>query len=367
MKKVFLFFFAFLFFDQAYSQITLTSSDIGSVGDQVIDEEIGWEGPAPMAGSNQNFNFQGQAGLSFSDTTFFLNPANTPFASDFTTSNIAQGGAGAFSYFTKSASGFKLDGFAFSIPPIPGIPFSSAPFKLTPSISVLNFPSTMGQNFTGQATSNRFEFNYDTTLGVFNITKIGVTATLRDTSNIDGFGTADFPGQSIPVLRNLRRQRISFRIQVFASISIFPPAWIDLPANLIPGGGLPDVYTRDILFWSNGKKAPVATFNLDTSGNVASCRFQADLLVSNRHLVSARPAFEFTPYPNPNPGILSWKAEKNISILEIFSVSGKKIKSISVNGFENLIKLDDLENGSYLIKVRDKDGNASQKKLIISK
>jgi hypothetical protein len=367
MKKVFLFFLIFSAISSGYSQITLTSSDIGSVGDQVINETINWNGSVPPSGANQNYNFQGQELTGFQDTTFFINPANTPFATNFSTSNIAQGGGGAFSYFTKNATGFLLDGFAFSIPPIPGIPFSSAPFKLTPSLSVLNFPATNGQNIISSSNSNRFEFDYDTTLGAFNITKIGVTATVRDTSTINGFGTADFPGQSVPVLRNFRRQRISFAIQVFASISIFPPSWVTLPANLVPGGGLPDIYTRDVLFWANGKKAPVASLNLDSLGDVASTSFQADLLVSNHPLVSPRPTFEFTPFPNPSSGPLGWKSEKDLELVEIFSMTGKKIKSLAIDGLENLVELNDLSKGAYLIKAKDKSGNISQKKLIINK
>jgi len=367
MKKIFLTLCSVLTSLAGFSQISLSASDIGAVGDQVITQITSWNGPVPGAGANQNYNFEGLEAAGSADTTYFVNPALTPFASNFTASNLAQGSAGTFTYFTKSASSFVLNGFAFTVPPIPGIPFSSAPFKLTPGIPVLNFPATLGQSSTVQSTSNRFEFDYDTTLGILNVSKIGVTATVLDTSNINGFGTAVFPSQSIPVLRNLRRQRISFRIQVFASISIFPPSWIDLPANLIPGGGLPDVYTRDILFWANGKKAPVATVSLDSLGNVASADIQADLLVTSRSMLSARPAFEFIHYPNPNAGMLSWNSEIKPERIEIYSMNGKKLKTIPVQTIANEVNLIGLENGCYLLRAFDSEGSLGQKKLIVNK
>jgi hypothetical protein len=367
MKKIFFSVLCSFILVKGFAQISLTAADIGSVGDQIIEDGLIWNAAVPPAGASQNYNFQGMDPENTLDTINFLNPAATPFATNFTAANLAQVGAGSFTYFNKSSTSFKANGFAFSIPPIPGIPFSSAPFSLTPPITVLNFPATFGQSLTAQATSNRFEFNYDTTLGIFNITKIGVTATVRDTSNIDGYGIAAFPLESIPVLRNLRRQRVSFRIQAFASISIFPPSWIDLPANLIPGGGIPDIYSRDLLFWANGKKAPIATLNLDSLGNIASARVRSELLISSRSMLSSRPSFEFIPYPNPNSGELFWNSEKSPESIEIFSMFGKKIKTFKVQGKLNETALHELQNGTYLIRAFDQEGNFGQKKLIINK
>ena len=125
MKKIFFSVLCSFILVKGFAQISLTAADIGSVGDQIIEDGLIWNAAVPPAGASQNYNFQGMDPENTLDTINFLNPAATPFATNFTAANLAQVGAGSFTYFNKSSTSFKANGFAFSIPPIPGIPFSS--------------------------------------------------------------------------------------------------------------------------------------------------------------------------------------------------------------------------------------------------
>jgi len=370
MKKTSSIFFLLFLTTVSFGQITLTVNDIGNVGDQIISSSQNYSGDTPPDGPMQTYSFP-ESDTSFQDTTNYISPASTPYAALMTGSNLAENNFGAYTFYTRNSTGYFLNGLVFDFPVDGlGLPFSEVPLKFTPPAKLLAFPATVGQNLTSQSTA-RFEFNYDTVISInglnATVSKVGVVATLFDTSTIDGYGDAEFVSGSIPALRNLQTFKITFKLQVFAAILFFPPSWIDLPTNLLPAGGIPEIYQKSLQFWANGKKAPIAEMGLDSAGNVVGASYLKELLVtSNRSLVSVKKGFEFTPIPNPAQGFVSFKSEEKIKNISILSSEGKKIMDKMVSEGESGISVSNLASGIYLMELESNSGKISRKKLVIN-
>lgn len=67
-------------------------------------------------------------------------------------------------------------------------------------------------------------------------------------------------------------------------------------------------------------------------------------------------------YPNPVGKELGFKSPKDIVSANIYTMEGKKIKSYTVH--DNMISVDHLSTGSYIVEFTDKAGNTSTKIFI---
>jgi len=375
MKNRILFFFSLLAVCQnAFSQISLTVNDIANVGDQVITSNVPYTGEAPATGTNQTYDLSSLLPGFMEDTTKYIAAAGTPFASQMPGANICQTSAGSYTYFVRNSSGFYLKGFVFSIPSDSS--FIQLPsdfvFSFTPQIPIMTFPATMDMNLNTNSTSSRIEIPFDTTVTISgvstHITKIGIKLNIKDTSKIDGWGIASFPGGQFEVLRNYHAMDISTTLEAYASILIFPPAWIPLPSNLIPGGAGDFLggNTKDIMLWTNGRKQPLVTMALDTLGLVTSADVQADLLVvSNRSLVSEKASFEF--YPNPASSSLSLSLPDDSQQIRILDLSGKCVREFGNFGRQAILSVSGLKDGIYLVETEAENGIRSRRKLVINR
>ena len=80
-------------------------------------------------------------------------------------------------------------------------------------------------------------------------------------------------------------------------------------------------------------------------------------------------ASDFSVYPNPSVGDANIEISDvtNGSSISIFDYAGRKIKSFSNNNQE-MIKVNGLQNGIYLIQMRnDNTGETITKKLVVNK
>ena len=76
---------------------------------------------------------------------------------------------------------------------------------------------------------------------------------------------------------------------------------------------------------------------------------------------------EFNVYPNPSNGILYLSQNPNsISTLLVTNILGEKLKEISFTTETTRIDLTDLENGVYLVTIKNQKGYKTEK-ITISK
>ena len=357
-----------------FSQITLTVNDIANVGDQVITSNVPFSGEAPAPGTGMNYDLNALQPGFFEDTTNYIAAAGTPFANQMPGANICQQSLGSYTYFIRNSSGFYLKGFVFSLPLDSG--FIQLPsefvFAFNPQIPIMTFPATIGMDLTTQSSSSRIEIPFDTVISAggttLNIKKIGIKLNISDTSKIDGWGTATFPGGQYEVLRNYHAVNLSTTLEVF--IILVPNTtigtWIPLPASLLPGGAGDFLggNTRDVMLWTNGRKQPLVTMALDTLGLVTSADVQSDLLVvSNRSIVSQQASFEF--YPNPASSGISLNMPEGSRAIRIKEVSGKCLKEFSGFGSRANLTVGELPDGVYILETESESGRLSRKKMVI--
>ena len=347
------------------AQISLSQTDLASPGTVVIDQGTAYTLGVPTKGANQMWDFMAVGDSIWADTTTYVLPSSTPYAAVMPGSNLAANSGGSYTYFEKSSSGFYLRGIVFQIPPLPlNLPFTEVPFNFTPKIPIIKFPGNYGQINSGTGEGN-FVFDYDTTVTVSGVdihitqAKIIATLTLKDT--VDGWGDALFTSQSVSSLRQSQSQVMTFKIQGYTVIPIIGGTWVNIP---VPGG-LPTIKSSSILFWANGKNAPIASIGLDTTGNVTDASFQQPLLVTkNRSLVQSS---ELETYPNPAQNVLYWNENTPLKNIKLFSSEGRILLNQKVNKGERKISLEKFPDGLYSVSAETEKGETFWKKLIINK
>lgn len=70
-------------------------------------------------------------------------------------------------------------------------------------------------------------------------------------------------------------------------------------------------------------------------------------------------------YPNPViADVLNVSSAEPMSELNIFDISGRKLKTLEVRGSNETVKVGDLKSGSYLLQIQNKTGEISSAKFI---
>lgn len=345
----------------SFGQITLQQTDMASPGDQIENISPPFDGDVPPPGAAQTYNFMIDS-AGFADTSYFVAASATPFAAQMAGANLASIQQGAYTYYEKDGTGFYLRGLVFDLSALGVGGISLLPLRFNPRVPVLTFPATVGMNAKVQSTA-RFRFPFDTVVTVLGqnatVDSVEVTATLRDTSTIDGYGTAEFPSGNLATLRNRQAQNLSFSIRVRAKIGILPAFWTAFP---LPG--LPTIYGVSYLFWANGKKGPVATLDVDSFGVVTNATFQAQLLSLNTGVSGLAINWGGELFPNPASDVISW-SNAGMKKIEIFSVSGKKVFEKPIEPGYQSLSVSDINAGIYISILEDFAGNRYRNKLII--
>ena len=79
--------------------------------------------------------------------------------------------------------------------------------------------------------------------------------------------------------------------------------------------------------------------------------------------VASNEAFHKTQlrlYPNPTNGLVYIEAEENIQSYEVYNVVGQRL----ISGSGNVINLQDLSSGTYIVKVKMQGGSVSTHQIV---
>lgn len=273
----------FFYSSNLFGQITLNSTDVGSVGDMVFvrndtalpSNQIG------NPGINQTWNFQNLAGI-FQDTIFYISPASAPSGAIIPNANLVTKDGAQYIYYNKSSSGLFIQGLTIDFDTL----FGSDPIPLNPPLKFIGFPSTFGTNFTASsnaairiAIQDTIAIDSTTSLYVDSI-RISIVVSIVD--SINGWGTLQMPGNiNLPALRQSSLQTITPNIELRIQNPLWGPnfpnnllprwIWIPLPAGTLP---ITDLDTRTVSYYTNGRKYPILTHTLDSTGSIINSQFQ---------------------------------------------------------------------------------------------
>jgi hypothetical protein len=195
MKKVF-FILSIIFFSAGVNaQITVDSSDIGSVGDVVTiasDTGVTAKSVAPASATAQTFDYSNLNMASSGDISF-LSPVGSIGASNFPSSNLMVSIGSDLMYTIKSGSSFEVDGIYGDMF---GVGVNGA-IDFNPDMLMITFPLV----YTSTMNTVRLVDTVvvDTVSGIFDSLRLRSYTTI--TSLVDAYGTLNLPTMSEDVLR----------------------------------------------------------------------------------------------------------------------------------------------------------------------
>lgn len=377
MKKVLLILSVFGLFTITNGQ-TLSSSDFGSIGDSYVLGTDGTPGAGPgSSGSGQTWNFTG-FNTETLDTLHFVDPSLMPNASDFPGSNIAtESNEGVF-FMEKNSSKVSTHGLVGSFA------FITASIVFTPPLDIIQFPASMGTNFSSSSTTDIITYvGIDTNiLGCqIIIDSIWVKRYTDMSVNFDASGTIQLPTDTFTnSLRSFTQQETIDSIFIYAPNAIncaFPPiaipmGWSFADPTLMSFagfGGNPVLDTTRIFTWYvPGEDFSVCAMDVNYALNPVSVRFKSDISVFN---VGINEPFNVISSVYPNPAndqirVISDEAMAG-NLFTVIDMNGKRIFS-AILSEDGIISTSSLNNGVYLYMISDQqDKPLSKGKFVVQK
>ena len=344
-----IFFFGILS-SAAFSQITITQSDLPSVGMQIIqaqDTTTLTLSPG-AAGPSQTWNFSALLN-DVQGTTNFINPLATPYATPFPAANIAIVALGAnpadtiYEYLKSSAAEFNIQGIN---QPINGNRLS---VKFNPVQKLITFPSTY-------MTAFQSNMDYDVTFAYItppNIDSVRAKHTETDTSAIDGWGALTIPSGTFNCIR---QKYITAQIDSL---------WIHSGSSWM---FWQETITNDTTYrwWANGKTFNVLEMKFNGVLQKGITYFISSGVTSVKEQVISASAAAF-PIPASDMITISCDFDKARAVA-IFDINGNKISESAIGGKITLVNACGMPSGTYFYEIIGEDaGKLAKGKFIISR
>lgn len=198
MKKIILFLAAISSALAGQAQITIDSSDIGSIGDQMVyvrDTAVVGQTAASPTGAFQTFDY---TNLNPTQVGYvnFISPIGTPGAVDFPNANLVITlPSGDFIYSNKTSSSVIVDGFYGDILDL-GVAFA---VDLQPNINLMSFPLNYMDTYTETTIIDTVVEDTYSGTGIFD--SLRLKRTMSIVTNFDAYGELNLPTISDTVLR----------------------------------------------------------------------------------------------------------------------------------------------------------------------
>ncbi|WP_294326252.1 T9SS type A sorting domain-containing protein [uncultured Chryseobacterium sp.] len=208
-------------------------------------------------------------------------------------------------------------------------------------------------------------------------TPTGVTLTLTGDSNSMlgiGFGTTGMASGSDGFIYNASANRDYTFIGKTTPNADPSQDWTET-SNTVSGSTRTIVATRSLSGGAGDFAIPNATGTInifyarkngntlgyhDVGRDYATLTMASSTLSTNEVVASEKNKFSL--YPNPARATVSFRNADRINSLNLYDVTGRKVKSVRSNG-EN-INVESLKPGTYYFEIKLKDGTLSYEKLI---
>jgi hypothetical protein len=327
----------------ANAQITLTSADLGSIGDQVqqaVDTLPASTLSPGSAGTNQTWNFSGLA-QHIVETVTFSNPNWNANSQDFPNANLAVvDPSGGVAYMNNSATSATALGFSGDLTGS-GNPISA---HNNPPELLMNWPATYGSNFTQNfRTTATFYYGQDPGIG-FTVDSVRYTQNVTKYDSIDAWGSITTPLSTYNVLRMEEFRRTYDTIDMYAF-----GFWQNAAYTIMDS-------TLTYSWWTNNMDFSIVQLNMDIANNTVTRATwtKANPTPSGMNDLSSNGT---TLYPNPaNNAVTININNSGAENISIYDIAGKKLSTIAVNS--NMMKIDvsAMSAGVYFYAVTAQDG-----------
>jgi len=325
----------------AGAQITLSSADMPSVGKSfqndfdTLTSSVNKLNPGG-SGASVTWNYAAVP-MSYNQGDSIVAPSATPYASTFTTANIADttfGNAG-YTYFNGSSSSFLVIGAEQNIQGyMVGVVFK-------PSVTELNFPGTYLNTSSGNSRASIppqavVYTGIDSVKGTLNMT-------YKDT--LDAYGSLTTPYGTYSTLRQKHYELDIDSIYVHSTLA---HAWVFYQAQT----------TKSYAYrwFANGLGDAAATMNMDSSGTKVTSFEWYSGKPSGINPVSQ--AHHTLVFPNPASTQVTFRfSAQNAEYVTVFDMTGREITKAEMKNGTSVINTASYSNGVYLFRLTDKSGN----------
>jgi len=342
----------------ATAQITVTDTDLVSIGDviyQATDSLPASSITIGNAGANQTWDFSALQVLEY-DTTEFIDPAGTPFASVHPSANLCIEEDGEYIYIEKSATSLSVVAFdampySFLVTSLPivygntvNIPSSVVMDSVMPNMF---FPDTLAPLLTlGQAHT---------------IDSIRITVAVSSAINVDAFGNVTIPMGTFDALRVNNTTTTISEYSVYCTDTVFNmnSGWFSAAALLPNETDVQYSYQ----WWTNDVDVKFILVQMDVSdnGDIYNVDFMHSPVSAT---VTSLSATNFNVYPIPVTYNLTVDAKGNeLTDLNLVDVSGKVILNKEFTQTTNL-DFSKIAKGIYYLNLSTNEGKLTKKVVV---
>ncbi len=327
MKKSLLFVASILAGLSSFSQITISSSNLASIGDQTINSNDTVSSiTITAAGPSQTWNYPSLLDHE-RDTIDFVDPATTPNGSNFPSSNLALsfGSSGTYGYFSKTASVMDIVGGSLGN--------INATYSNNQTLAV--FPVTYGNTntdtYASQAKGTGAEFGEPAADSI----RVNITGTSYST--VDAWGTLTTPMGTFNVLRSNDTTYETTVIEGKAA----PFPWTVVNTQI------DTTYSHSFYTNDANSKWILLSYNLDNTGAKDGGVEWARVTPASTSIVN-NSTIDFNIYPNPTTDILNITGKSKIDAINVISLEGKAVMNVNNT---NTVNVSNLTNGTYVISI----------------
>lgn len=353
MKKIYLLIIAFICVNSIQAQISITSEDFADVDSSYVYISQTFENTNTqvledyLSGDVWDFsNIDGKP----SDTIKFILPSSTPYASNFTESNLVTVGDDNFSYMFLKKTNDKVEclGVAGKMETMQ----NEIVFPFTENLTLFNFPVEQGDTDTENA--NFTIKDTPENLGINNLPinpdSIKIKMQLTINTNFDIETKAKLPTGTHNTIRQ-KQERIS-KINIFAKIPFI--GWQEIAE------AASEDTTYSYSWIAKGIGMPIAEINISKIKNNES-KIPENYYISrvrymqrsgNTANINNNKTQNFSLYPNPTKNNINVLGAEN-SQIQIFDITGKLIKKIQISDKNAKIDLSKFPNGMYFYRIID--------------
>ncbi|MBI1288737.1 MAG: hypothetical protein GC178_14310 [Flavobacteriales bacterium] len=338
MKKLLLSFTIALFCFHSNAQISLISTDLTSIGDNILRyiDTIPTYGPGG-AGANQTWDFSSAVNDTLNNTSV-VSVGSTPYSSTFSGSTYAMtNDNNSFLYFTHNTNTMETTGAAGDLlgtGEIIEAPFSDA-------LTLHQFPRTYGSNF-----DDTYAFQAEADGSAFNVYRVRLTHSGHVYDTTDAYGTLITPTGTYDALRVKSTDYTTNVIEV--QISQFVPVWTNFATTQD---------TSVSYSWhAKEEMLAIAEYSYDSIGNPKQFVYSTVPPVTTVG-VDENASNDFSIYPQPASdrlcmkGLPQSRAGMNV---EIYSVAGGLVRKEYMT--DNCMDVSDLRSGMYVLRAMTSEG-----------
>jgi len=331
---------AVLAFSSVKAQITLTQSDMPRIGDayQVATDNTPTVTPG-SAGANVTWNLSALNNQGV-DTSFYVAPYVTPYASQFPSSNLTEiivdGGNSIYGYLNTSASALTTQSVVF-----PGFVIGF----VSPAETVVALPATYLSHWSTAYTNTDYypgeEVGYDSTKEVQHEVEV---------DTVDGWGKVITPAATYA---NVLRTKVITTVLTDSTYfrDSITHVW---KFQTVTSPAAP---TENFYWYANGKGSPAASLSLNTVGGATTSGNYLYATITGIGKVSNNLTTEV--YPNPASSSINFVLNSGNAngYIKIIDLAGREIEATTFSNGRAKLNTSSYASGMYLYLMTDTSGN----------